>query len=80
MISLSTAFTIIRPFDSTSTSNRRYPIMKRLQHLLSALVALPLVRSRLQVDESTLPTPRGPLVWGDVNFIHTTDIHGRSRL
>jgi hypothetical protein len=31
------------------------------------------------VDESKLPFPKGPLVWGDVNFVHTTDIHGESR-
>lgn len=28
------------------------------------------------MDESKLPTPKGPLVWGEVNFVHTTDIHG----
>lgn len=26
--------------------------------------------------EDTLPLPAKPLVWGDMNFIHTTDIHG----
>lgn len=26
--------------------------------------------------EDKLPLPSKPLLWGDVNFIHTTDIHG----
>ena len=57
--------------------------------LLSTLLALTLLdpahvhakhRSHIpvRVDESQLPSPKGPLVWGDVNFIQTTDIHGKS--
>jgi hypothetical protein len=30
--------------------------------------------------EDKLPLPSRPLEWGDVNFIHTTDIHGTSAL
>lgn len=26
--------------------------------------------------EKKLPLPSNPLVWGEVNFLHTTDIHG----
>lgn len=25
---------------------------------------------------SALSTPRSPLAWGEINFLHTTDTHG----
>lgn len=49
--------------------------------LLIPLLAIPTPTLALP-DASTsdlsdhLPIPKRPLVWGDVNFIHTTDIHG----
>ncbi|KAI5455005.1 hypothetical protein NCC49_002280 [Naganishia albida] len=47
--------------------------MKRLIVPLFAGV----VAARISTQwEDTLPLPAKPLVWGDVNFIHTTDIHG----
>lgn len=30
--------------------------------------------------EKKLPLPSNPLVWGEVNFLHTTDIHGERSL
>lgn len=34
------------------------------------------VHAKRLFPQTNLPTPSTPLVWGDVNIIHTTDTHG----
>lgn len=47
--------------------------MKRLSALFFASIAA--ARASTQWEDK-LPLPTRDLEWGDVNFIHTTDIHG----
>lgn len=45
--------------------------------LSSGLFLSGVVAVRASTDlEDKLPLPSKQLVWGDVNFVHTTDIHG----
>ena len=40
-------------------------------------VVMERIRPRMQPDAlSAVTGPRGPLEWGQINFIHTTDTHG----